>query len=167
MQIQSGRSDLAYLGGMLHDVGKSVALSSLSALILAGRCPRDITPATMSTVLERVHTQIGTDALRHWSMPGYLVSLCAAHHDASVSSAPDSCEIHLVRVIAGLLALRLQADVELVPPLMQSLQVLKLDPLELRALDAHVRALSQQMGQLLGLGGGTAAGSRSRSKSTA
>jgi HD-like signal output (HDOD) protein len=152
MERRHGRSDLAYLGGILHDVGKAVALSSLSALILAGRAKREVSPSVLTALLERVHTELGTQALRHWSMPGYLIELCATHHDGEVPSTPQCAEVHLVRIVSGLLALRSGVvGAETTAALLQSLSALGIKPLELRALDAHVRGLSQQMGQVLGL----------------
>jgi HD-like signal output (HDOD) protein len=167
MERPYGRSDLAYLGGILHDVGKSVALGSLSALVVAGRAPRELPPAVLAAVLEQVHTEIGTEALRHWSLPGYLVTLCATHHDRELGSGSDFAEVHLVRVVAGLLAVRANpADASQAELLLQSLQTMGIEPLELRAVDAHVRALGQQMSQLLGLGSAQSQNGR-RAKATA
>jgi HD-like signal output (HDOD) protein len=167
MERSCGRSDLAYLGGILHDVGKSVALGSLSGLVLAGRAPREIAPAVLNAVLEEVHTEIGTEALRHWSMPGYLVTLCATHHDRELGAGSDWLEVHLVRVMAGLLAMRANpADAAQAEVLLQSLQTLGIEPLELRSIDAHLRGLGQQMGQLLGIAS-SQPGSARRAKATA
>lgn len=160
MQRGHGRSDLAYLGGMLHDVGKAVALGSLSALMVAGRASREIAPAVLDAVLEQVHTELGTDALRHWSMPGYLVTLCATHHDPKLPDAAECAETHLVRIVAGLIAVRAEpADREALELMLQSAQVLNMKPLEVRALDADVRGLAAQMARVLGLG---ANGARTR-----
>lgn len=154
MQRRTGRSDLAYLGGMMHDVGKAVALGSLCSLAVAGRAPREIETAVLDAVLEQVHTEIGTDALRHWSMPGYLVTLCATHHDPKLPEGPENVEVHLVRVVAGLLAVRANpGDAEALELMLQSADVLHLQPLELRALDSDLRGLAKQMGRVLGLGG--------------
>jgi HD-like signal output (HDOD) protein len=152
MQRGKGRSDTAYLGGMLHDVGKAVALGSLSALVVAGRASRDIGPAVVSSVLEQVHTELGTDALRHWSMPGYLVTLCATHHDHELGDGVEFTEVHLLRVVDGLLCLRADpSDHSALALLMQSVRVLQIGPLELRAFDSDLRRLAGQMGRVLGL----------------
>ncbi len=151
MQLRRGRSDYAFLGGMLHDVGKSVALSTIAGLVLSGKAPSDLEPQVLSSVLEDVHVEIGAEVHQSWSLPEYLIALCASHHDAVVPATDEYIEVHVVRVVSGLLALRaspmLLARGE---ELMQSLQVLKIQPLQFRALDTELRTLGKHMQGLLG-----------------
>ena len=147
-----GRSDLAYLGGMLHDVGKSLALSSLANLILAGRAPRDLDPEILQQLLERTHVELGTLAHERWALPAYLTELCAASHDAHVPESPAHAELHLVRVVSGLLALRTRPQpLERLHELEQSIVALRITPLQARALDSELRARSSQVRNVLGV----------------
>jgi HD-like signal output (HDOD) protein len=144
-----GRSDLAYLGGMLHDVGRSLGLSVLATLSLSDRAPRELDPLVLQQVLEEVHVPLGTLAIERWALPEYLLELCASHHDARV---PESAsETHLVRVVSGLILLRARPQpLERLYELEQSVEVLRMTPLQTRALDAELRRRASQVRLALG-----------------
>jgi HD-like signal output (HDOD) protein len=140
MERAVGRSDLAYLGGMLHDVGKSLALGALASLVLDDKAPREIDPEVIFTLLESLHVDLGAEAHDRWALPQYLTTLCASHHDPNVPNHPSQAELHLVRVVSGLLAVRARPQpLERLAELMQSIQVLGLTPVQTRALDAELR----------------------------
>src|SRR5262249_38456322 len=50
-----GRPDRVFLGGMLHDVGKSIVLRSLSALVIGGTLNEPPSDAAVERVLEELH----------------------------------------------------------------------------------------------------------------
>jgi HD-like signal output (HDOD) protein len=146
-----GRSDLAYLGGMLHDVGRSLGLSVLASLMLADKAPRELDPLVVQQVLEDVHVPLGTLAHERWALPDYLLELCATHHDAQIPEGPSHAECHLVRVVSGLLLLRTRPlPLERLSELEQSLAALRITPLQTRALDAELRRRAAQVRQVLG-----------------
>lgn len=150
MERAVGRSDLAYLGGMLHDVGKSLALSALASLVLEDKAPREIDPEVMFQVLEGLHVELGAEAHERWALPHYLTALCASHHDDNVPNHPSQAEVHLVRVVSGLLALRARPQpLERISELMQSIRVLGLTPVQTRAIDAELRGNSLRMREAL------------------
>jgi HD-like signal output (HDOD) protein len=145
-----GRSDLAYLGGMLHDVGRSLGLSALASLALADKVPRELEPLVVQQVLEDVHVPLGTLALERWALPDYLRELCATHHDPHVPEGASHAGCHLVRVVSGLLLLRTRPQpLERLRELEQSIGALRLTPLQTRALDAELRRHASQMRQVL------------------
>jgi len=97
--------DQVFLAGMLHDVGKSIALRSLAALVLEGRAAvRD--PGSIDRILHHVHVQVGADVHREWGLPGHLVLVASRHHDLPAPSGPEATELHLVRLVSALLLLR-------------------------------------------------------------
>jgi|GEM_PF-2698354 len=149
MERSTGRSDLAYLGGMLHDVGRSLGLSVLATLTLADRAPRELDQHVLQQVLEDVHVPLGTLAIERWGLPSYLLELCASHHDARVPEGAS--ETHLVRVVSGLILLRARPQpLERLYELEQSLEVLHMTPLQTRALDAELRRRATQVRLALG-----------------
>jgi HD-like signal output (HDOD) protein len=132
--VNSGR---AYLGGLLHDIGKTIALRSVAALVAEGSiAPR---PGSVPRVIEQLHCTIGEDAARSWALPGFLIRMIAHHHDGLVE-AGEVIDLNAVRLVSALRALKLRdphqpgAERELV----ESAQLLDVSPLELRALDAEL-----------------------------
>ena len=132
--VNSGR---AYLGGLLHDIGKTITLRSIAALAAEHEIsPR---PGSVPRVIEQLHCTIGEDAARSWGLPGFLVRLIAHHHDGLVE-AEEVVDLAAVRLVSALRALKLadphqpNADRELV----ESAQVLGVTPFEVRALDAEL-----------------------------
>jgi len=97
-----GRADHAFLAGMFHDIGKTLALRSLAALVLDGQVAGPLPDPVVDTVLERVHVEIGCDLLRLWGLPEYLTVICQHHHDPEVASGLEHLDIHILRLVEGL-----------------------------------------------------------------
>jgi HD-like signal output (HDOD) protein len=150
MERRTGRSDLAYLGGMLHEVGKTLALGGLSRLIQRGEAPKELDPAVLDAVLDAVHVTLGSRAHRSWELPDYLVTLCDTQAEPALPHEAEHAEQHLVRVVSGLYALRSRPlPRERLACLVDSVQALALTPVQARALDTSLRARAQQVRQIL------------------
>lgn len=146
MQLGTGRSDAAYLGGMMHDIGKPVALSAIASMHLKGHLDSIPSETVIDAVLEQTHARIGIELHKSWGLPDYLSNLCAQHHDAKVPSSKEHAETHLVRVVAGLLALHHEPEpLHSSDELLQSTQTLAITPLRLRAIDAELRELGDRV----------------------
>ena len=145
MRKPPARSDRAYLGGMLVDVGKPVALRSVAAISLDGSAAPS--PEQLGRVLERVHVEVGGEVHQEWNLPQYLTVLCVRHHDDAVPADPEFADLHVVRLVSALEdlrrdpAVRPHAQVELA----QSAEVLRVDPLAARALFAELRTTSERV----------------------
>jgi HD-like signal output (HDOD) protein len=133
------RADRAYLGGLLHDVGLSLALRALGGLVADGRVPPPA-PERLARALDRVHVEVGGEAHQAWGLPQYLTVLCVRHHDEAVPADPEFVDLHAVRLAS---ALALLGD----PPLAaraarevaQSAGALGLDPFAVRSLATELR----------------------------
>ncbi len=162
MKKPPARSDRAYLGGMLHDVGKSVALRSLSSLALERQLVLLPLSSRLDRVLERVHVEIGGDVHQEWSLPQYLTVLCVRHHDDAVPGDAEFADLHVVRLVSALEDLRRapanapHAQVEVA----QSAEVLRTDPHALRALLAELRTTSERVLRTFSLDGSDRARNR-------
>jgi HD-like signal output (HDOD) protein len=151
LQLPGGRSDRAYLGGMLSDVGKSIALRSLVAL---GGEPGAAPPAPelAARALERVHLEVGGECHQEWCLPQYLTVIAVRHHDPEVPADPDFVDLHAVRLCGALLDLR-------EPPLaaraarelLQSARALALGPRAVRALDAELKGAALRVSAAFGI----------------
>ncbi|HTN52323.1 MAG TPA: HDOD domain-containing protein, partial [Anaeromyxobacter sp.] len=164
MQLRSGRADRAFLGGMLHDVGRSIALRSLAALASAdGGAPPP--PDRIDRVLDRVHVEIGAECHQEWQLPQYLTVIAVRHHDPAVPGDADFADLHAVRIASALLELREPALARRAAgEIAQSASVLSLSPFAVRSLDAELRDAAQRVSAAFGLdAGGPARPARARS----
>lgn len=100
-ELQVGRSDHAFLSGMFHDIGKSIALRSLADLIHEGQVELPISDGVVDEVLERVHVEVGGDLHLLWGLPDYLTRSCLRHHDFEVPTSMDFWDIHILRLTEG------------------------------------------------------------------
>jgi HD-like signal output (HDOD) protein len=146
---RGGRVDRAFLGGMLHDVGRSIALRSAAALGVGADAPG------LEGALERVHVEVGAECHRRWRLPGYLEVMASRHHDPELPAAPELVELHAVRLVGALLDVReaplaRRAAAEIV----QSAGALGMGPLAVRSLDAEVRSAAARAASALGAAAG-------------
>jgi HD-like signal output (HDOD) protein len=154
MQRKGGRSDRAYLGGMLHDVGKSIALRSVAALALEGALAVKPDDPRLPLLLDRVHLEIGGEVHQEWNMPQYLTVIAVRHHDESIPGLDEFADLHAVRLAAALhdlwagpFAARAAAEV------VQSAEKLELSPLGVRQLFAELRDQAHRVAVAFALNG--------------
>lgn len=152
MRCRGARSDRVFLGGMLHDVGKSVALRSLAALVLDGEISLEPEDPIVDRVLDRVHLEIGGEVHQEWSLPNYLTMLAVRHHDGNIPADDEFLDIHVVRVVSAIYHLRtcLLHRGRTLEEAQESAKVLGLDRYRLRSVDAEVRDHSLRVTTMLG-----------------
>jgi len=97
-----GRPDHAFLAGMFHDMGKSLALRTLAALVIAGEVSPELPAPVVDEVLERVHVEIGCALHELWGLPAHLGGICLHHHDPEVPADPDHMDLHILRMVSGI-----------------------------------------------------------------
>ncbi len=98
---QVGRADHAFLAGMFHDIGKSLALRSLAAMVLEGEVEAPIPEAVVDEVLERVHIPVGSELHTLWGLPDYLAEACLHHHDPELPMGLEHTHTHILRLVEG------------------------------------------------------------------
>jgi len=147
MKTPGARSDRAYLGGMLLDVGKSVGLRSLSALLVDGKVALAPEDPRVDRVLERVHLEIGGEVHQEWNLPQYLTVLCVRHHDDAIPGDAEFRDLHVVRLVSALEDLRRDpaAAPHAAAEVVQSAAALRVDPLAARALSAELRTAEERV----------------------
>lgn len=140
---QAGKPNQAFLGGLFHDIGHSLALRSLAGLLIQGRIPPVEDATLVDEVLERVGLEVGSTAVLLWELPTYLSVICARYHDPEVPPGPAFGNLHAIRVASGLLRLvRNPLDGRHAAETRQSLQALGIPrarAAQLFALMAHHR----------------------------
>ena len=155
MRCRGARSDRAYLGGMLHDVGRTVALRAVSTLTLEGGLVLGAAEPRLGRLIDRVHVEVGGEVHQEWQLPLYLTVLAVRHHDAEIPSDADFVDLHVVRLTAAVhdlgadpAAARRAAD-----EIVQSAGALRLDPNGVRALAAELRQAEEKVAVAFGLDG--------------
>jgi HD-like signal output (HDOD) protein len=144
--------DRAFSAGMLHDVGRSLALRSLSALQISGRVPSSLSDAAVDGVLDRTHVELGAEMHVAWTLPKYLLETCLHHHDPVVEDKPDNRIIHVIRVVSGLTILRVQPSYakEQAPLIVQSLKVLGIERAGLPVLRKQIEDAAAKVEGIIG-----------------
>jgi HD-like signal output (HDOD) protein len=151
MQRRGGRADRAFLGGMLFDVGKTIALRSIASIAMEkGASAPD--EGCAERVIERVHVEIGAECHQEWQLPQYLTVIAVRHHDREIPAHPDFVDLHAVRLCGALLDLR---DPALAPraalEIVQSAAALGMSPLAVRTVDAELRSADHRVASAFGL----------------
>ncbi len=75
----------AYVAGLIHDVGKAVALRGLGMAVVNGRLAERPTPALVSATIEHAHIEVGNIVADAWRLGEYLAAVVAHHHDLKTS----------------------------------------------------------------------------------
>jgi putative nucleotidyltransferase with HDIG domain len=91
-----------FVAGLLHDVGKGVAMRSLAELVGYGKLAPP-SPQVIARVLHLVHVDVGVEMHRAWQLPATLADAAALHHAPEVESGPL---VQLVRLVSALDLLR-------------------------------------------------------------
>ena len=107
IERRKGTSDTVFLAGMFNDIGKALALRSLSALIVNGDVPGVPTDEVIDTVLQRTYVEFGVQAQRGWNLPESLIRVCEHQCDEQVPTGPEWLDTHVIRVVSGLNDLRM------------------------------------------------------------
>jgi putative nucleotidyltransferase with HDIG domain len=94
-------TDLAFMAGLLHDVGLAVGMRSLTALTADGTLPSR-EPASALRILLQGHVELGAEAARTWRLPRRLVEVVERHHEEGLPPGPALATVHLVRVASAL-----------------------------------------------------------------
>ncbi len=146
-----GRSDQAFLTGLLHDIGLPIALRGLAQLVLDSTLDRNVLEVAES-ILDRVHIDLGRSVTTLAGLPHYLCAAASLHHGAAVPVGPEHVEVHLVRVIDGIAARRraplTQAQQD---ALDRSATALSLDPRWIRVAVTEYETLAAQVTRMFGV----------------
>ncbi len=144
-----GRSDQAFLTGLLHDIGQPTALRALAHLVLENALDRGVLDVA-DAILDRVHIEIGRSVTTLSGLPEYLCAAASLHHDAEAPT--EHAELQLVRVIDGVAARRraplTQAQQEVLD---RSANAVSLDPRWIRVAVAEYENLAAQVTRMFGV----------------
>jgi len=152
-ELRVGQPGRAFLGGMFHDIGKTVALRAISTMAVRGEIPMLPDPV-IDQVVEDVHLDLGVSLHATWNLPEYLTTLCLRHHDPKVPEVPEFDDVHIVRAVSLLNLLRTgRADPSLpFDQLLQALHALRMGPGQTRDLCVKMNEMSEHVRATFGTG---------------
>lgn len=100
----------AFLGGLLHDVGKPVLLLALADM--QAQLAEPLTPALRTAALEGYHVQAGALLAASWGLPAAVYASIVYHHDPQ--TAPQYPESVMITCLADRVAYALErAEVDM------------------------------------------------------
>lgn len=151
----------AFVGGMLHDVGKSIALRSVAALALEGQI-RVPAPGALGRILHEVHVEVGRQVHEEWKLPEHLTALAARHHEPTLPRDPALASLHLVRLASALQLLAEAPGLNPGAPLevLDSARALGLGPARVQALARELAENGEWVRLLFGEDAGGPAAAR-------
>jgi HD-like signal output (HDOD) protein len=140
LRLPGVNADHVFLAGLLHDVGRSVALRALVA-VTEGSQALDPGDPRIDRVLERVHVEVGGEVHQHWNLPRFSTLVAMRHHDLQLPSDGEYREVHVVRLVSAMVQYKrnpwrgqgIEAEVD------ESCAALGLDGYALRTLDTQLR----------------------------
>ncbi len=140
-----------FVAGMLHDVGKSIALRSLAALVIKKRIAKQ-EMASIDRVIHRVHVEVGGEVHREWLLPDHLIQIAVRHHDANVPTVPENVPIHLVRMVSALNLVRSHPNVhaDALSEITQSANALGISPERVVSLNGTLAETEEWVRMLFG-----------------
>ena len=109
-QSRLGKSHQLFLAGIFHDIGHTLSLRVLAALMVAGQVPNNLPTLALDALCERNHVAMGIAAQAIWDLPPYLRAICAEHHEPTVPHGDEQQNLHVLRVISGLHRLAVDAS---------------------------------------------------------
>jgi HD-like signal output (HDOD) protein len=139
----------AFLGGLFHDVGKAVALRAMVMSRTVDSAVDDHDPA-VDAALHQLHGESSFALYDSWKLPRQLITICKSHHRL-VAEAPP--ELHYVRVVSGLDALRRGCPLEkheALPDIEESAAALRMTDAELRVANTETREFGERVARMFG-----------------
>jgi HD-like signal output (HDOD) protein len=139
-------SDGIFLAGLLHDVGKSLALRSLAALVLGGKLALPDNQ-TIESVLSATRANIGALALGSFNLPRSLALVCLHQDEPALGGDEQWIDCHIVRVVAGINELRLGREprADLLERVLGSARALQMEQTALLGLASQLSDHSAQV----------------------
>jgi HD-like signal output (HDOD) protein len=136
-----GRRDLAsqaFMGGMLHDIGKLLVLRVVDDLRTQSTSFRP-EPGLIRELLRSRHTRYGEALLRQWNIPEPYPRLVGRHHEPEVDE--DDVLLLLVRLVdqtCNKLGLGLEPAPDAIPAASEEAQALRVSDLVLAELEVQL-----------------------------
>jgi len=125
-QLNQKNVDILFSMGLLHDIGK---LALINILIEISEKRRDIDKATIQSVFETLHTEIGAIILTQWNFPKEIINTVKYHHDLSDKNhiTNELLIINLANILVRTIGMSLKDGTGIVLENIESAKLLNMD----------------------------------------
>lgn len=148
-------SDEAYVGGLLHDIGKLMLAQHFKMdwdqLLAIGRNYELDLIGAEERLLGINHAQVGSELAAKWELPSCLIEAIAYHHMPTLASErPElTAIVHTANIICLRLDIGLSDPIFLPDPNPEALRLLSLEPYEIDMLIDLYRDMVELAGRLM------------------
>jgi putative nucleotidyltransferase with HDIG domain len=127
-------TEQVFMAGLLHDVGKGVAMRSVAELTEYGKLPA-LPVEQVRRALHLVHLDLGAEMHKVWQLPPTLSEVAARHHGPS-----DDQFVQLVRLVSAADLHRREPATHPGAPaeIVSAARALKLGPARVKALEGEL-----------------------------
>lgn len=129
-------AEQAYLGGLLHDIGKQLLLAALQQIVAGGESGVVFSGQLVQEVLDSMHVEQGLRLFDAWNLPDLYKEVVANHHEPGLDK--QHTVIALVKLAdkgCRKLGLGLTQQADLVLPTTGEAQFLGIDEIALAELE--------------------------------
>lgn len=134
---QSGyasNANVAFLAGLLRDIGKLVIIKVLEKLRQENRIANDVTPESVIEILDSsLHTQCGHELVTAWNLPEPFDSVVLNHHNPEPKE--HQAMLRLVNLVCDSMGLGLSERCDVMPSASPEAQKLGLNEMQLAELE--------------------------------
>ncbi len=127
----------AYVAGLLHDIGKPVALRGLGLALTGGRLPAQPLPAVVHAAVEACHVDVASMVADAWKLAPHLAAVVTEHH----SSATTDPLVRIVTLVSAVDELRTNPAhrAQLLEQVQELARGLQVSPVQLNELDFELK----------------------------
>lgn len=104
-KVQGADPGIAFMAGLFHQVGKTVALHVLLPMLGTAEVPFAVDDETCRLVLDLVHDEMGSEQLLFYRMPPEVIGVCLHDPEPDLPDEPHFRLHHVVRLVSALLDL--------------------------------------------------------------
>ena len=139
-------AEIAFLAGLLHDIGKLLLLKAIEDLKISGKSPHEITLPLVAEIFDAVHAPQGERFMRRLNLPEDYCMVAGRHHDPAVSEKNKILNlVRLANLACHKLGIGLKNDPDLSLAAAPEATLLKADDLLLAELQV---SLEEQVASL-------------------